>query len=697
MPFKESPVSERLSYPFRINFRINLLAAIVFGTSALLPCTSVFGQIRGLPPDPPPSFLQKDNALTPNRVRTFSSRLSRWGFDSLANLRRAHIDANTAVQNTIPTWTDSVTVQSLDFTYRMVGTNPKLGSRTTVIPAEIIPLRFVFADGSVFDASTDIVDGQTTVQGMVNSPIFQNNNFVIGGTNIGNTQYADAFQRANFWNFVSRQSPNYHVLLGQPEVLPVQTIIVPADKGFYFIDPTTSRQFVGVDIAYIDDQVQSLIESLTISTDSLPIFALGLVTVGEGGAYHSAELRSSGVQTYIVTPYFSHDTTLFDLPENDSYVLSHEVLEWMDDPFVLLDTNLTSGWNFANFANEERCGLDGFPGLALEVADPLELLNDSSVAVGSGPSAYHVADAVFLDFFTRNANSRSVNRQYDMFNYLTGPSATCVGYLLVTPQTVDVPGSRYTVASNINNVGDVTGYFNDSQNRRRGFLLDNRGLHTIDFPSARSTTPQDISDGGMIVGFYSDSSRRVHGFSARNGAFHQIDFPGASVTVAYGINAAGYITGAYLDAQLTVHGFILNGSSFQTVDSPFAVNSEVSGIDDFGNLVGITYGSSGIPVSGFITGNSGFSKLDMPASESTFPTALNNRGMVSGYFQDPNGFQAGFVELAGHLHTLDSFSTYGAYAFGNNDMGQIVGQTYDPGRGKWVAYISTLPIHPGAH
>ena len=47
-------------------------------------------------------------------------------------------------QPTIPYWSDNFSYQGLDFTYKMVGTDPQKGSRTTVIPTEIIPFRFVF-------------------------------------------------------------------------------------------------------------------------------------------------------------------------------------------------------------------------------------------------------------------------------------------------------------------------------------------------------------------------------------------------------------------------------------------------------------------------------------------------------------------------------------------------------------------------
>src|SRR5262245_61281274 len=78
---------------------------------------------------------------------------------------------------TIPHWSDSFTYNGLVYKYTMVGTDPKRGSATTVIPTVLIPTRFVFADGNVFDATTDIVNGQTPIQGIINSPLFKNYDF----------------------------------------------------------------------------------------------------------------------------------------------------------------------------------------------------------------------------------------------------------------------------------------------------------------------------------------------------------------------------------------------------------------------------------------------------------------------------------------------------------------------------------------
>jgi hypothetical protein len=60
---------------------------------------------------------------------------------------------------------------------------------------------------------------------------------------------------------------------------------------------------------------------------------------------------------------------------------------------------------------------------------------------------------------------------------------------------------------------------------------------------------------GDIVGYYIDSNRAYHGFLLSNGVYTNIDDPQSSgLTVAKGINDAGLITGYYLGQGS--HGFL---------------------------------------------------------------------------------------------------------------------------------------------
>ena len=127
----------------------------------------------------------------------------------------------------------------------------------------------------------------------MNSPIFKDMDWIAGDgvTDLGTTQYEDAFQRGNFWGQVS-SAPGYHVLLGAPKVAPVQTYVVPAADG------SIASEFgvrVGLaDINWFDSTViQPLLKKFTqIQPGTLPIFMTYDVYLTSGGCciggYHSA-------------------------------------------------------------------------------------------------------------------------------------------------------------------------------------------------------------------------------------------------------------------------------------------------------------------------------------------------------------------------------------------------------------------------
>src|SRR5258706_8464483 len=276
-----------------MNCKATILATLILALLTLTPYSGATAQLnkrqpflRGLtPPIPstPAPFSEIGSGGMPEAIslRSLGSKQgnrSNWGHvDRTAFLKSEKVDPDAANLPTIPHWSDTFTYHGLEYKYTMVGTDPKRGSATTVVPTVLIPLRFVFADGNVFDAGTDLVDGQTSIQGIVNSPIFQNYDFVSGGTPVGNTQYGDAFQRANFWDSVSTRSPNYHVLLGQPTVLPTQTINVPAGLSSYSIDPVTGLTVPNVKLGFLVSQTDPILTSANMSPTTLPIVVSGVV------------------------------------------------------------------------------------------------------------------------------------------------------------------------------------------------------------------------------------------------------------------------------------------------------------------------------------------------------------------------------------------------------------------------------------
>jgi hypothetical protein len=622
--------------------------------------------------------------------------------DGTKDLQHPDLDLSVSNLQTVPFWTDTFDYRGLRYTFNMVGTDPKLGSVTTVIPTEIIPIRWVFSNGVVIDASTDIVDGQTPVQGIINSPIFQNYDFTSGGTRVGNTQYGDAFQRANFWNSVSTRSPNYHVRLGTPTVMPTQTVIVPDDK-VAFPPPTPSGYVIPeIDLAFLNQIDRTLIANLGIAPQSLPIIVWGPTAV-EGGAagYHNEYPSGNSIQTCISTSY---------LPEaaygylGDVSLVSHEIIEWMDDPFA---QNYTAGWIRPFYYADnpppvrERCHSE--PVDIMETADPFENLGPITYTpISMGGFTYHIAEGAFVDFFTRASRSRSVNGQYSFFEiarpygFDTPPSPTCVSSIRTANDFFAVPGAVFTFASGMNNKDAIVGNYRNADGVQHGFKKDRYGYTTIDVPGVAGTILTDINDGGVIVGYYFYADGIPHGFSLKNGRFVLLDYPGSSDTLPEKINSDGFIVGAYDVTQPITHGFLFDGRSFQTVDSPFEQQAEAAAINDGGTIAGNSWTAVPGPQSGFLKTRNVFTKFDAPDQTITVLTSINTFGDLGGYYLDADPLPTGFVRLFGYSYVTPPHPfAYEIYILDVNDNREILGMAYNFDAGQFQPFIGHPALATG--
>jgi hypothetical protein len=223
-------------------------------------------------------------------------------------------------------------------TYTMVGTSPLTTNVTTTTKVYIFPVKMVYGPTNgnhTFDPKHVLSNGKTVIKNIIASPIFnKGENFTQGGTNLGTTQYIDAFQRGNFWSTVASHS-SYHVLLSAPVVLPEQTINVSPALGSVMNNPFGSGIVGTYDINAFDAQLQVWMKAQSkITPGVLPLFITYDVFLTSGGCciggYHSANGAQPGGQTY------SHATYVDSLGSfsQDVSALSHEIGEWMDDPFV---------------------------------------------------------------------------------------------------------------------------------------------------------------------------------------------------------------------------------------------------------------------------------------------------------------------------------------------------------------------------
>ncbi len=321
------------------------------------------------------------------------------------------LDENAAPTTPLRTWKGTFVSGTTTNHFTMVGKDPSKSNTPTVIPVFIIPLKMVFTKNGMtttFDPTANIGTGLSAVNQTIASPIFQKSvDWVQGGTDLGKTQYIDAYQRGNFWTDVMTNT-NYHVALGKPTVLPTITVNVPTNQG------TTGTSSFGppgtlgiVSINWFISQVPTWVgQNSAVTPSALPIFItydtyLSQTTNFGGcciGGFHDDFGASASPQTYAHFSFMDQSTPTHDVFSSDVSALSHEVGEWVDDPLV----NNTQG----------ACG-----GI-LENGDPLEgnaHFGDFTQTVGG--YNYHIQDLVFLKYFGQTP-STSVNDWWTFQNFV---------------------------------------------------------------------------------------------------------------------------------------------------------------------------------------------------------------------------------------------------------------------------------------
>jgi hypothetical protein len=320
-----------------------------------------------------------------------------------------------ATSKTVPHWTSSFAYQGVTFPYTMVGTNPASSNSSTTVDVAIIPFDFVFPNGFV-------LSGTSKVGNVLGSPNFQDATYTSG-----TTQFGDAVQRAEFWPFVSGASPNWHTLLDStPTVYPTQVIQVPQNQAVLLIGSVSHRVFALMSYSWFSDRLNEAINSLHIAPTTLPMVLTyntflyihnlnNCCVLGYHGATQSANGNGNQqIQTYIFASW--PDPNIFPPGWADVLPMSHEVSEWMNDPFI---RNFVPPWQFP-----------GEPGSCqgnLETGDPMEVVAHPDFPVTIGGFTYHPQTEAILPWFTRESPSSAIGGAYSYpdTTKLTSPSQSC--------------------------------------------------------------------------------------------------------------------------------------------------------------------------------------------------------------------------------------------------------------------------------
>ncbi len=279
----------------------------------------------------------------------------------------------------------------------------------------------------------------------------------------------------------------------------------------------------------------------------------------------------------------------------------------------------------------------------------------------------------FVSFDAPNASQRgdkgttprSINEAGDIAGYFSATTGTNRGFLRRKDGSFvvfDPLGSAGTVINSVNAQGDVTGNYvvND---QAHGLLGHKDGTFaTFDPPGGFNTAPEWIADNGDIAGYYEDQLGVLHGFIRhKDGTFSVADVSGAVAAQGKGtfpmsVSENGEIVGHYTAGEHGMdRGFIRHrDGAVENIDPPGSITDDAAHADPEGYVLHAI----------------------------TDPLTINQRGEIAGYFDDTNGLVHGFVRRVGgafgtfEVPGASTGSGLGTFPTGINDRGEVVGYYY---------------------
>lgn len=355
---------------------------------------------------------------TPTRINDNSAEPQlgiKLHFKSMARLAPMGFAATSL--KSIPHWNSSFTYKGSTYPYIMVGRGPS-GNATTSVNTVFLPISFYFEEFVDSSGHHIVISPSSFMTKFATSPNFESASY---GT--GFTQFGDAVQRAEFWH---HQSGSWHTLLNAPAVR--STVQVKVPKGMAQLFQTQSGTiFALMDEDFFNSVLQSVADHSALQTNQFAIALTANTFLYSNGninaccvlGFHTAYQTSStstgvSVQTLAWASWISHG--IFQNPGVlDVMALSHEISEWMNDPFA---SNNTPPWEFPDGSG---CQND------LETGDPVEVLPHPTFPVTLHGFTYHPQTEALFQWFARVKPSTAFDRAYTYpdLTALTSPATAC--------------------------------------------------------------------------------------------------------------------------------------------------------------------------------------------------------------------------------------------------------------------------------
>jgi hypothetical protein len=294
--------------------------------------------------------------------------------------------------SSVPHFSGSFAVAGKTFPFTLVGDKPQSG-RTTAVSTQIIAITMFF-EGFVDDAGEPIVlSPEPILPRVMNSPNFRNAPYQTGVT-----QFADAVQRAQFFRIMA---PEWHTLLASPQALKPLVILVPRKYAKVYRNRSTGAVYAIVDTAFFISHLNTIVQLQDLRVDSLTVVLTANVflapdqdlkrccVLGFHTAFDAGQIDGTQqIQTLVWASWI--DQGILGTTVADVTPLSHEISEWMNNPF---GSNVVPAW--------QSPGAPGGCQNNLETADPVATLPNAGYPVTIDGFTFHPQTQVLLPWFTR--------------------------------------------------------------------------------------------------------------------------------------------------------------------------------------------------------------------------------------------------------------------------------------------------------
>lgn len=250
---------------------------------------------------------------------------------------------------------------------------------------------------------------------------------------------------------------------------------------------------------------------------------------------------------------------------------------------------------------------------------------------------------------------------------------------LYTFVTFDVPGYAHTLPFGINDSSRIVGHVIDAEGNSRGFVKDG-DTYTFLTVSGETAIPMGVNDAGQITGFTFPDVGKVRGFVKDGDTYTLFDGPGAVVTYGLGINDLGRIVGTYVDGG--GHSYLKEGDSYFPIEFPGAFQTEPVDLNDDGSIVGDIITAGGVR-RGFVKRGDDYIALDFLSGAA----GINDAGLIVGPGHAGFGYATDGVGIAPIL-ILSPDAAFGTFPTGINDLGLVVGSFVDRKR-RTHGFIAT--------